>query len=289
MTSRRLPILLATLAVAALGACSSTSGTRSSSGYASGMAEPDTAVVLLPTVGAAEQMRAGCWASFYDERNFIGDSLTLIGPVELQTLGPGQRAPAEARHQERRHWAAGDTRRVREADALGALGRLPAQHARSRPGREARLRRPDRIDANDLQLTSSWRALAERRRPSRRTPTIAPDRRTPPLARQSCAATPTSAFSPMACIAASTGVRTASQPARRLAGGRGAPSELSCGSGVRWRWQQPVPGGAHRNASAQVVTATFGGSRLAQLIDGRRKRHDIEASRSTRYRLRGCS
>ena len=92
MTSRRLPIFIATLAVAALGACSSTSSTRSSSGYSSGMAEPDTAVVLLPTTGAAEQMRAGCWASFYEERNFIGDSLTLIGPVELKTLD--QAAPA---------------------------------------------------------------------------------------------------------------------------------------------------------------------------------------------------
>jgi len=89
MTSRRLPIFLATLAVAALGACSSTSSSRSSSGYSSGMAEPDTAVVLLPTTGAAEQMRAGCWASFYEERNFIGDSLTLIGPVELKTLDQG--------------------------------------------------------------------------------------------------------------------------------------------------------------------------------------------------------
>ena len=89
MTSRRLPTLLAALAVAALGACSSTSSTRSSSGYSSGMAEPDTAVVVLPTSGAAEQMRAGCWASFYDERNFVGDSLTLIGPVELKTLDQG--------------------------------------------------------------------------------------------------------------------------------------------------------------------------------------------------------
>ena len=34
-------------------------------------------------------MRAGCWASFYDERNFSGDSLTLIGPVELTTLDRG--------------------------------------------------------------------------------------------------------------------------------------------------------------------------------------------------------
>jgi hypothetical protein len=91
MASRRLTTLLATLTVAALGACSTTggSGTRSASGYASGMAEPDTAVLVLPTAGAGEQMRAGCWASFYDERNFNGDSLTLIGPVELQTLDRG--------------------------------------------------------------------------------------------------------------------------------------------------------------------------------------------------------
>jgi len=91
MASRRLTPLLATVAVAALGACSTTggSGTRSSSGYASGMAEPETAVLVLPTAGAGEQMRAGCWASFYDQRNFNGDSLTLIGPVELQTLDRG--------------------------------------------------------------------------------------------------------------------------------------------------------------------------------------------------------
>jgi hypothetical protein len=91
MTSRRLSTLLATLvAVAALGACSTTgSGTRSSSGYASGMAEPDHVVLVLPTAGAGEQMRAGCWASFYEEPNFNGDSLTLIGPVELQSLDRG--------------------------------------------------------------------------------------------------------------------------------------------------------------------------------------------------------
>lgn len=91
MTSRHFTTFAASLAVAALAACSTTGGssTRSSSGYASGMAEPDTAVVVLPTAGAAEQMRAGCWASFYDERSFKGDSLTLIGPVELSTLDKG--------------------------------------------------------------------------------------------------------------------------------------------------------------------------------------------------------
>ena len=49
----------------------------------------DNAVVVLPTSGAGEQMRGGCWASFYSDRNFNGDSLTLIGPVELQTLDKG--------------------------------------------------------------------------------------------------------------------------------------------------------------------------------------------------------
>jgi len=79
---------LATLSLAALAACSSMGG-RSSSAAAGGSADVDTAVVLLPTSGAAEQMRAGCWASFYDERNFNGDSLTLVGPAELRTLDKG--------------------------------------------------------------------------------------------------------------------------------------------------------------------------------------------------------
>ena len=91
MTPGRLSPLLATLAIATLGACSSMggSGTRSSSGYGGGMAEPDTVVLVLPTAGAGQQMRDGCWASFYEERNFNGDSLTVIGPVELQTLDRG--------------------------------------------------------------------------------------------------------------------------------------------------------------------------------------------------------
>lgn len=92
MPSRRLNTLLAALSVTALAACSSMGSggsQRTSAGYGVGPAEVDTAVVVLPTTGAGEQMRAGCWASFYAERNFNGDSLTLIGPVELQTLDRG--------------------------------------------------------------------------------------------------------------------------------------------------------------------------------------------------------
>jgi hypothetical protein len=71
-------IVAATLAVAAavsLGACSST---RSDT--------PDVAVVLFPGVGTAEQLQSGCWATFFDERNFNGGSLDPDRPVELQTL-----------------------------------------------------------------------------------------------------------------------------------------------------------------------------------------------------------
>ena len=98
MTSRRLaprffPRLFPVLAVAALAACSSMRGgsadMQGSTPMAAASADVDTAVVVLPTSGAAEQMRAGCWASFYGERNFNGDSLTLIGPVDLQTLDRG--------------------------------------------------------------------------------------------------------------------------------------------------------------------------------------------------------
>lgn len=34
-------------------------------------------------------MQSGCWATFYDERNFAGDSLTLVGPADLRTLDRG--------------------------------------------------------------------------------------------------------------------------------------------------------------------------------------------------------
>jgi hypothetical protein len=90
MTSRLLTLLSPALAVATLGACSSLGGgMQGGSSGATAVVDVDTAVVVLPTSGAVEQMRAGCWASFYDERNFTGDSLTLIGPADLQTLDRG--------------------------------------------------------------------------------------------------------------------------------------------------------------------------------------------------------
>jgi hypothetical protein len=83
--NHRHPLLLAPAAIAALVACTS----MRSGGPSIASPTVETAVVVLPTAGAAEQMRSGCWASFYGERNFAGDSLTLIGPIELQTLDKG--------------------------------------------------------------------------------------------------------------------------------------------------------------------------------------------------------
>jgi hypothetical protein len=80
-----LPSLAALVAAFALAGC----GSMNSSDSASSAAEPDTAVVLLPNVGADTAVQNGCWATFFDERNFTGDSLTLVGPAELQTLDKG--------------------------------------------------------------------------------------------------------------------------------------------------------------------------------------------------------
>lgn len=74
--------------VLALGACSSMSPGGNSTTATPG-SDVDTAIVLLPGTGAAEALQSGCWATFYDERNFNGDSMTLVGPVELTTLDKG--------------------------------------------------------------------------------------------------------------------------------------------------------------------------------------------------------
>lgn len=80
--------LLALAATTALGACSSMNLPTGSMG-ATGAPAIDTAIVLLPGSGAAEQVQSGCWATFFDERNFDGSSLTLVGPADLQTLDKG--------------------------------------------------------------------------------------------------------------------------------------------------------------------------------------------------------
>jgi hypothetical protein len=80
-----IPSLLAIAVATSLGACAM-GGASNRAGTAAG---DDTAVVILPNVGAATAVQSGCWATFYDERNFNGSSLTLVGPVALQSLDKG--------------------------------------------------------------------------------------------------------------------------------------------------------------------------------------------------------
>lgn len=89
-------LAIAATAAASLTACAPmgggsaagpTAGTSSRGGPAAG--DPDTMTVLFPSVGASSALQSGCWATFYEERNFGGDGTTLVGPIELRTLDRG--------------------------------------------------------------------------------------------------------------------------------------------------------------------------------------------------------
>lgn len=67
------------------------SANDSRSGKAGNAARPPVAYLLVP-MAAPEQnqwMKKGCWAKFHDDQNFGGDSLTLMGPVDMPDMtGP---------------------------------------------------------------------------------------------------------------------------------------------------------------------------------------------------------
>ncbi|HEV7575794.1 MAG TPA: hypothetical protein VGO85_07105 [Caldimonas sp.] len=77
-----LPVL--TIAAAALAACGQMSDRSASA--ASSTTETEAVVLVSPS---ASELQSGCWATFFGDRSFNGDSLTLIGPIELQTLDKG--------------------------------------------------------------------------------------------------------------------------------------------------------------------------------------------------------
>lgn len=72
-----------------------TSGTSASgAGTATGgkiTYAPATAFVVVPLVSPVqdEWMKTGCWAKLHDTQNFLGDTLTLAGPVDMPDMtGP---------------------------------------------------------------------------------------------------------------------------------------------------------------------------------------------------------
>jgi hypothetical protein len=72
-----------TVAVAALAACAQRGGPDAA---VASSGETDAVVLVAPS---ANELQTGCWATFFDQRNFEGDSLTLVGPIELQSLDKG--------------------------------------------------------------------------------------------------------------------------------------------------------------------------------------------------------
>ncbi|HEV7802608.1 MAG TPA: hypothetical protein VGP15_16150 [Burkholderiales bacterium] len=47
--------------------------------------QPAPVVMLVPVEISDPALKSGCWAQLYDERNFKGDMLTLVGPMQIDT------------------------------------------------------------------------------------------------------------------------------------------------------------------------------------------------------------
>ena len=51
--------------------------------------QPAPVVLLVPVEISNKALENGCWAQFYDERNFKGDILTVVGPATIESEDKG--------------------------------------------------------------------------------------------------------------------------------------------------------------------------------------------------------
>ena len=51
--------------------------------------QPAPIILLVPVEISNKALEGGCWAQFYDERNFKGDVMTLVGPAEVGSADKG--------------------------------------------------------------------------------------------------------------------------------------------------------------------------------------------------------
>ena len=51
--------------------------------------QPEPMVMLVPVEISNKALESGCWAQFYDQRNFKGEILTLVGPAEIGSADNG--------------------------------------------------------------------------------------------------------------------------------------------------------------------------------------------------------
>ncbi len=51
--------------------------------------QPAPVVMLVPVQISTKALESGCWAQFYDQRDFKGDILTLVGPADIGGFDKG--------------------------------------------------------------------------------------------------------------------------------------------------------------------------------------------------------
>lgn len=72
--------------IAGLAACATAQQGASGNPDTQADNQPEPMVVLVPVEIQNPALAAGCWAQLYDEREFKGNMVTLVGPMELQSL-----------------------------------------------------------------------------------------------------------------------------------------------------------------------------------------------------------
>ena len=81
--------------------------------------QPAPLVLLVPIEISNKALESGCWAQFYDERNFKGDMLTVVGPREHRQPGQGKRPPVQKKHRQPGARSQGDAEDLRASAVQG--------------------------------------------------------------------------------------------------------------------------------------------------------------------------
>jgi hypothetical protein len=82
---RFIPVFRLAAAVLATSAACAFAQTNAPKGAPAPDNQPAPVVMLVPVELSEPALKAGCWAQLYDERNFQGDMLTLVGPMQVDT------------------------------------------------------------------------------------------------------------------------------------------------------------------------------------------------------------
>ena len=81
----RISQILAFVAATTLANTVMSADQKPSTAKAGGDNQPAPMVLLVPIEISNPAMNSGCWAQFYDERNFKGDMMTIVGPMQIDS------------------------------------------------------------------------------------------------------------------------------------------------------------------------------------------------------------